>query len=246
MHPKVPALLGLGLLVVLAGCLGGAAPLNNAALSNGTDGPEGPTISVSSSGSVDAAPDLAVVYLSVEAEADSAEAARAQVASDATRMRDALRDAGISDDAVTTTGFAVHIVYDYSNEGREVVGYRAVHSYRVEVSPEEAGTVIDTAVGNGATRVSGVQFTLSDERRQELRAQALEEAMTSARADADAIAGASDLTVSGVHSVSTSNGGGGPIYYDRAVAEAGDGASTVLEPGDVTVTASVSVVYTAE
>jgi uncharacterized protein YggE len=245
MNTKVPALLGLGLLVVLAGCMGGAQPLNTAALSNTDGGPEGPTISVSSSGTVDAAPDLAVVYLAVEAQADTAEEARAQVARDATRMRDALREAGISDDAVTTTGFAVYIEYDYSDRGREVIGYRAVHSYRVEVAPEDAGTVIDTAVKNGATRVSGVQFTLSDERRQELRAQALEEAMTSARSDADAIAGASGLTVSGVHSVTTANGGGGPIVYtDRAAAEGSD--ATVLEPGDVTVTASVSVVYTAE
>ena len=182
--------------------------------------------------------------ISVSATAEGAEAARSAVAADSERMRTALRDAGAPDDAVRTVNYAIYPQYDYRSEEREIVGYRAVHAYAVEVAPERAGEVVDVAVGNGATAVEGVTFTLSDETRAELRAQALGAAMTSARANADAIAGAADLTVTGVHEASTvADYGYTPVF--RAAESDAAGAQTTFEPGPVTVTATVQVTYAA-
>lgn len=234
-------------LALTAGCLGAVQPSTTALAQQTDGGPEGPSVTVSAQGQVDAAPDLAVVNLAVVARADSADAARQQVADGVESMRQALRDAGIPDEAVSSTGYNLHVEYDYNGEEREVVGYRAGHSFTVELDDvERAGEVIDVAVSNGATNVNGVQFTLSDERRQELRAQAIEQAMTNARSDADAIAAAGDITLAGIHSASTSDGGyyPGPMYAERA-ADGAAGASTTLEPGTVTVTATVTVVYDA-
>lgn len=242
----------VALLAVSAGCLGAVQPDSSTlAQQTGTNANgwyEGPTVSVSANGQVDAAPDIAVLNLAVVARADSADDARQQVAEGVERMRTALRDAGVPDDAVSSSGYNLHIEYDHSGEKREVVGYRAVHSFTVELDDvDRAGDVIDVAVSNGATNVNGVYFTLSDERRQSLRAQAIEEAMQNARSDADAIASAGDLDLTGLVSASTSSvGSPGPIYAERAAGADDGGAPTTIEPGTVSVSVTVSVVYGAE
>jgi hypothetical protein len=157
-------------------------------------------------------------------------------------MRTALREAGVPDERVTTEGFNIYPQYDHRDDDRDPDGYRAVHAFRIEVAPDRAGEVIDTAVGNGATSVSGVQFTLSEERQQDLREEALVIAVENARADAEAVAGAAGVSVGEVRSLSTSNAGGGPVPFAEARADTA-GGSTVVEPGEVSVRASVSVVY---
>jgi hypothetical protein len=249
--------LALAVLVLVAGC---AAPfaadagsadrsdplVGQVTTASATDGADrtGPVIAVSGVGRVSADADLAVVRVSVTATADTADAARSAVAADSERMREALRDAGVDDDAVRTVHYAIHPRYDYRAEERELVGYHAVHAYAVEVEPERAGEVIDVTVANGADTVEGVTFTLSDETRADLRERALTEAMTTARADADAIAAAAGLTVTGVQEASTVADYGYTPVYRVAEADAA-GGSTSLEPGPVAVTATVQVTYTA-
>ncbi len=190
--------------------------------------------------------DLAVVTVAVTAREDTANAAREEVAASASTMREALRETGVDDDAVTTESYRIRPVTEPSPERdeREITGYEAVHTYRIETTPDEAGTVVDTAIGNGASEVYGVSFTLSDDQRAELREQALERAMDAARTDADAIAGAADLTVTGVQSAST-GGGYSPVYEMRATAADSGGVPTEFDAGSVTVSATVDVTFTA-
>jgi len=98
-------------------------------------------------------------------------------------------------------------------------------------------------VGNGATSVPGVSFTLSEAVSGELRQEALTAAVESARADAETVASAADASLGDVRSISTSDGGGPTPYYESRDDVGGGGGSTVVEPGTVRVTASVTVVY---
>lgn len=232
-------------LVLLAGCTASGLPAT-AGDNTTTNGTDRPTVSVAASASVEAEPDLAVVRVAVETTADSAEAARSAVAEDAERMRAALRESGVPDENVSTESFDVHPQYDYSDDERELVGYRAIHVYRIETTPDRAGEVIDVAVGNGATGVSGVAFTLSEETREELRQEALTAAVENARTDAETLADATGRSLGDVRTVSTSGNDGGPGPFYEAMADAGDGGGTVVEPGTVQVRASVTVVYDLE
>ena len=230
----------LGLLVLLAGCLG---PLQTASPTTETaETTDGTTISATGTGSVTTDADLAVVSVAVVATADSADAARGQVAADVQRMRTALRDAGVPDDAVSTASFSVFPDYRNGDDPADR-GFRAVHSFRIEIDPARAGEVVDVAVANGASEVQGVVFTLTDETRASLRAQAIERAVTAARADADAMAGSVDHSITGVETMSTT-GGFAPV--ERFAAEsAADGARTTFEPGPVSVSVTVDVTYRA-
>jgi hypothetical protein len=93
--------------------------------------------------------------------------------------------------------------------------------------------------------VYGVSFTLTEETRASIRAQAVERAVTAARADADAMAGAAGLSVTSVETMSTS-GGFSPVERFDAAESAADGARTTFEPGPVTVSVTVDVTYRAD
>ena len=230
---------GLAALVLLAGCI---APLQSGSADAASDAR---TVSVSGTGEVTADADLAVVSVSVVATADAADAARRQVAADVRSMREALRDAGVADDAVTTASYRISPEYRHDERGTDpvVTGYTAIHAFTVEVAPADAGSVVDAAVANGADRVDGVRFTLTDETRADLRADAIDRAMSAARADAEAVAAAENLSLGGLRSASTT-----PDYAPYAdvryeSAAGGADATTAFEPGPVTVTADVQVVY---
>lgn len=105
--------------------------------------------------------------------------------------------------------------------------------------------MIDTAVANGANDVDNVEFTLSADRRNELEEQALEGAMDRAETKATTIAERADLTIEGVETVTTVDRGYRPYAAEATATAAGDGASTDIDSGPVTVTAQVKVTYEA-
>ncbi|WP_277554538.1 SIMPL domain-containing protein [Halobaculum limi] len=236
-------------MLVLAGCAGfaGNAPAATTTQTNGnTNGTDASVNTVTAGGSatISASPDRAVVGVAVEVTAETATEARSQVAEQVNGLRDALTEAGYE---VQTVAFRLSPEYDYSGEERQLVGYRAYHALQFETTPDDAGSAVDLAVDNGATSVDRVQFTLSDEKRAELRSEALAAAVNDARTTAETVAGAADRSVGTELSMQVGSAGYQP--YDGRVAyetAADAGGSTSFEPGPVTVTASVTVTYELE
>lgn len=225
--------------MALAGCIGRAQE------TNGQSNPDHrSTISVSDGGEVTAEPDLAVVSVAVEATGESADEVRDELAESAETVRTALLEFGIDEDDVTTGRF--HIGEQRRSRQTDETGpatFEGVHELTVEVHDvDHAGSVIDVAVDAGADRIRRVSFTLSDERREELREEAFELAIKNARSDADLIAAQLNATVVGVKSVDATGGHIRPYSLDVAeVAE--DDAGTELHPNEVTVSATLHIVY---
>jgi hypothetical protein len=247
MYPasRAVAAVATALLLLLAGCTTLAAtdaPTGSPA----TDVSDVPTVHATGAGSVAAAPDEAVVSLTVTALEPTAGAARERVAADASAVRTALADAGVHGDAVETTAYSLRAEYDYARDGRELLGYRASQSLEVTVAPDRAGTVVDAAVGaatGDSVRVEAVRFGLTDATTATLRSDALALATENARDDADTVAGAAGLAVDGIRSLSVDAPVDRPVVFERA--ETAADTPTTFTPGDVTVTARVSAVYTA-
>ena len=239
----------LAALLATAGCAGtssGPAQSSSAA----ADAADDRTIHVAGSGSAEARPNQAVVGGAVVTTADDAATARQRLAANVTRMREALAEIGVDADQLTTRHYDIDRDRRRPREeGAEPeVQYRAWHAFEITVSEtDRVGTVVDTAVRNGATSVDNIEFTLSTERRRELEADARQAAMADARSKARSLAEEANLTVTGVKVVRT--GGDSPRPVDGAamatatpVAE----ADTELESGPVTVVTTVRVVYNAE
>jgi len=204
-------------------------------------------VRVSANGAVDAEADATEVTLAVEARADDPSAARQRVAENASGMRDALGEVGVSDDGVHSVGYTLRESREYERaEGDDVPRHYARQTFRVTVDgTDSAGEVVDAAVEGGATTVDDVSFTVSDERRAELRNDALRAAMENARSQADAVADAGDVSVGGVRSVSTADTDVSPVSYERAALGGSDAGGTSIDPGPVEIDATVEVVYDA-
>ena len=192
------------------------------------------TISVSGDGAVTAEPDQAVVAIAVTATGTQPSAATDTLANETAALRNALR-ATPPVTSVTTTGYQL-----FERQENRTRSYVARQSFELVVDDTAAvGRVVDIAVAAGATSVDGVSFTLSEDRRRELRETALERAIDDARAEAGTLAASADLVVGPVRSLSTGGDGGGPV------AETALRGGTVIDQSPVTVRATVQVTYAA-
>ncbi|MCL4435853.1 MAG: SIMPL domain-containing protein [Thaumarchaeota archaeon] len=209
-------------------------------------------ISVSGTGTVGVQPDRAKIQMAIVTEAATAEKASAQNADNFNALLKALLAAGIPKDQIETIQYSIYPVYDYSQANRNpfITGYRATHLIVVTVIPTQSsdlgkatGTIIDTAVSAGVNQITTITFTVSDQKIKDLRNQALTAAVTDARSKADSMAKALGVTILGVHQASESSYTPVPVMYAGPADIAGKAASTELVPGEMKVTASVSIVY---
>jgi hypothetical protein len=206
------------------------------------------TLSVTGTGEVLATPDVAMITSGVQTQSRDVRAAQADNARIMDGLISALVSAGIDRDDIQTTGYSIYPVYDDNLPfGQKVTSYQVTNSVRITVRDiSRAGEIIDITVANGANLVQSISFSLSPEREQELRAEVLTMAVTNARADADVVALATGTTITGVQSVSVGSVYA-PVAYDNRMVAASAMKETVvptpIEPGQVTVTASVSVTY---
>ena len=126
--------------------------------------------------------------------------------------------------------------------------YRVTNTLTVTLHDvNKTGDVIDVAVANGVNQADSIQFMLSDEQSQVLRTRALQNAVTRARADADTVAAAMGTNITGVKNADIT-GGYYPVLYQNyqyetnAVAKA-VATPTPIQPGDITVSATVMITY---
>ena len=120
--------------------------------------PSPPSISVDADGKVMATPDLARLTLEVETQAATAAAAGQENAKQANAVLAAVKPVLGPEDKLRTLGYRLLPVHAYKDKSSppEIKGYRAVNQIEVKVlDVARLGTVIDTAMKNGATRVNG-------------------------------------------------------------------------------------------
>lgn len=208
-----------------------------------------PSITVAGSGEMRVAPDLATVRLGVVSQQQTARDAQ----QDASRIAQAIL-AGVSAldvprDAIQTSQLILTPVYDQPAPRQQVptepriVAYRASNVVSVRlVDLAKIGRVIDAAIDAGANQVEGVDFQLQDDR--EAREEALRRAVREARSKAATIAEALDVSLGPV--LDAVEGGVSiqpPQFATRMFAMEARSAETPVSPGEITVSANVTLRY---
>lgn len=199
------------------------------------------TITVNGSGQVNMTPDIAIVRLGVQTEADSA----AQALDDnSVRMQaviSATQAAGIAAEDIRTTGLRLQPRYDRPDDGgvSQVTGYQA--SNNVEVTVRDLallGPLLDEAVAAGSNTIDNIRFEVTD--RAALAAAAREAAMNDAIAKAEQLTDLAGTTLGPVVTI-RETGGTTPIVVQEAAAF--ESAAVPVQPGTQTIEASVQVVW---
>lgn len=233
------------LALAITGSLAGSPPSTVA-----EDSPR--SITVVGIGREQGAPDIARIGFGVEHTAPTAQAASQAAAKSATQLFEALRKQIGEDGKVQTGGYNLSPVYRQDTERPpdrprrpEIVGYLVSNQVDAETRRvDSVGSLIDTAVAAGATRIGEVSFALRDVG--PVRNQALKAAGVDAAGQANAIAEALQVRVVRVIEATTESSSV-PVPYRRAtMAMAAESISTPIEPGEVTTEVRLRVTYGIE
>jgi uncharacterized protein YggE len=201
------------------------------------------TVTMNGSGTASAAPDQAEMRFGIVTENADAQVAMDAASETARAIVDAVKDEGVDDEEIQTADVSIYPQYDY--EGHDIpliVGYRA--SLRVAVNVTDivtVGDVIQAAVDAGANNVDGPTFTLSDDSPQ--RTAAIEDAIDDARKRAEAAAEAAGKDLGDVLRISEEGVEAPPIDMRVGAAIADEAGTVPIEPGELDLTAGVTVVF---
>jgi uncharacterized protein YggE len=144
---------------------------------------------------------------------------------------------------VQTSSVNLNPQYAYE-EGRSprVTGYQAQASLNVRVRDlSRVGRVIDAVVGQGSNQVNGVTFGLDNP--DEVLDGARTEAVKKARARAEIYANAAGLRVQRIIAISEGGGFAPPVPMPVAMEARAGMAPTPIAPGELDLTANVSVTF---
>lgn len=156
------------------------------------------SISVRGEGEVMAKPDIGTFSFSVTSEADDAATAQSDSAEKTNTVLAYLKEAGVDDKDVKTSGYSLNPKYRYETTvcaanmycppGNPVIdGYTVTQTVEVKVRDlDKAGDLISGAGERGATNISGLSFTIDDE--SNLKAEAREAAIADAKEKAKVLA----------------------------------------------------------
>lgn len=209
--------------------------------------PEKNIIRAHGTATVSAKPDQLRIDIGVVTQAQTAQQAGADNATQASRVVDQLKRTLGQQAEIQTVSYSISPNYRYPKEGGTptITGYTATNIVRV-TSPDvsSAGKVIDAATRTGANTIRNIDFSVKDERA--LRSKALAEAARNARASAEAMASGLGLKISGIARVEESSHPEPPRPMREMAmrAMAADAPPTPVEPGSIQVDATVVLTAT--
>jgi uncharacterized protein len=189
---------------------------------------------------------ISKVRLAIEVQGKTPTNTQQEAAKRSTRVMAYLKAQQV--DKLQTTGINLNPTYIYSPNGGnpQISGYTATNSISFQVPTDRAGSILDAAVQNGASRIDGVSFVAGEKAIANAQTQALREATLDAQRQADAVLGTLNLQrkeVIGIQINSTSSPS--PIPMPTAMMQskvANDAAPTTpVVGGEQQVEATVTV-----
>jgi uncharacterized protein len=155
---------------------------------------EGPVVVTHGMAVVKRPPDRAWVTIAAESRARTPAEAQKVNADAMSAVMAKLKAAALPPDAIRTVGLDLQPEFDYANNRQTLRGYLAKNAVEVRVDDlPRLGSILEGAVGAGATNVSGVRFDIKD--RDAAEREALKLAVADARTRADAAASGAGVKV---------------------------------------------------
>ena len=203
-------------------------------------------IQVQSQEEVKVVPDKAEVSFAVSSQAADPKSVQDLNSTDVNKVIDFLKSTGLDEKSIQTSNFGLQPIYDW-NDGQKITGYEMRTSIVVSDIPmDQVGTLLSSSIEAGINTIDRISYLSSkyDESYQE----ALKKAVESSKVKAEAMATASGKSlgeVTNVQEISSYNENRYTTYAaDSATASIEAGAKELaIEPGQISVTAQVTVTY---
>ncbi|WP_102693337.1 SIMPL domain-containing protein [Rummeliibacillus pycnus] len=198
-------------------------------------------ITVIGNGKITAIPNYVQLQIEVLTNGKEVSTASQENAAIMNRVIQSLLALGISREDIQTAAYTITPTYDYFDGKQVFRGYEVMNAITVKVRDiNQVGTVIDTAVKNGANRVSGIQFKIDHV--DDYYQQALSLALRDAQMKANTIAETMHLHVPPQPIEVIEENTVEPVLYKTA-AMASQNFATPIEQGLITISAALRVKF---
>lgn len=243
---KVYLFLGLIAILVLSACstpavpnqaAGQQAPVPQQSLTNPR------MISVSSTGQVTVAPDVAYVHVGVQSQSENVADALAENNEKAQAISQALQGLGIDPKDIQTSSFNIYPQQQYGEQG-EVTGtlYNVDNTVYVTVRDlQNLGRLLEVVVSSGANSINGISFDVLDKTQAISEARKL--AVDSARSQAEEMAVAAGVGLGELYTMNVYNSYPPTPLYEGKGGAAYDVASVPLSSGQIIIRVEISASY---
>jgi uncharacterized protein len=198
------------------------------------------TITVTGTGTVEAAPDMATLMIGVTTQGATAAEALAANTSATEAVIARLTASGIAGRDMQTSNLSINPNWTgYDSSTPTISGYVASNMLTVRVRAlDTTGAVLDAAVADGANTLNGLTFGLADP--EPAYNEARKEAVADARAKAELLAEAAGVTLGKVLSIADGGAMTDPAPMYR---EAVSAAPVPVVGGELGLVANLSIVY---
>ena len=212
---------------------------------------EKPTVSTTGSAEKEIPSDESRISLAVENTNAKPNTARENNAAKMNTIISALKQAGLSEENVTTSNFQITPNYENENSNYDrIKSYTALNKIELKTSANaNISKFIDLAVNNGANRVENIDFVVSEETLDTINLELLKDAYGNAKQKAEILASEGNFTITGVKKIDTSTEGGynPPVYfYDNYAGDAAEkmpSPSTHIIPQKNKITVTLPVIF---
>ena len=211
-----------------------------------------PTLTVTGHGEAEGVPDRATVRLGGEVQGADAIGAQNELNDNMAKVLTAIEAVGIDPKQIQTTNLSIYAVYANNNpnltpmangepQAPKIIAYRASETLQIRVEDLlKLGKIVDAGIAAGANQMQGIAFELKNDLPE--RTSALTQAAHDARAKAEALAAALNVSIVGITEID--EGGVNvqspqPVYAMRSAAM----APTQVQTGELKVQATVTVRY---
>ena len=210
------------------------------------------TLSVTGTAQIQATPNLGLVAVAVQTQAETLTAAVEANNTAANRVVQAINNLRIPRLTVRTLDFNVNPIYQQPPPNMpvttplKIIGYQVINRLEVRIPSSSSADlssaisrVVDAALTAGANRVDSIQFTLEDVTA--ANNQALAQATRNARSTAQAMASAAGITLGPLQTISAQ-----PYYQPVPYLSRADMAVASAPPiiaGQLTIQQTVTLVY---
>ncbi|MER8495464.1 SIMPL domain-containing protein [Mesorhizobium sp. M1312] len=223
-----------------------AAAIAFPAMAGAVDSPPPPRIVVTGEGEATAAPDLALLTLSVMREAKTARAALDANNDAMASVIAAMKSAGINERDLQTAGIQISPRYNYTSkpdgsQEAELIAYQVTNTLSVRIRDiDKTGEILDKAVSLGVNQGGGISF--SNEDPAATLTEARKKAVADAMAKAKTLAEAAGVSIGRVLEITDQNVAPPPIPMN---AKAFDAAreSVLVQAGENSYTVQVTVTF---
>lgn len=200
-------------------------------------------LKVSGEGVVTTTPNSATITLGVITESSTVSEAQKENNQRTSKVIESLIGLGIPKENIKTVDFRIEIMYDYENSKQTLRGYRVIHMLQIsDVDIQSVGTIVDTAVQNGANTVTNIEFTVRNP--QVYYDQALQNAVQDAQHKAQIIANKLGVQLQGIPlQIKELSQQSPPVPFQTAMFAKSE-AATPIQPGELTITARIEATFT--